>query len=132
MSTTKNIVALALLVAAFALLAFSLQQPQHAFSSVITGGEYQATTTGGLPTGHQVVRGSLTTLGSVVIASSSATSFTIWNATSTTDTASTSLVTFEADAAEGTYTFDIDLVRGLVVEEPSGFNGDFVVTWRAQ
>ena len=104
-------------------------------------GEYMATTTTGMATaGHIPVIANVSgnsnpltsTLGSIIVASSSATTITIWNATSTTDIASTSFVTLKASVAEGTYTFDAELSRGLVVVKPTGFNGDYVITYRRQ
>jgi uncharacterized protein (UPF0333 family) len=70
------------------------------------------------------------TLGSIVIASSSATSFVIKNATSTTDVSSSTIASFEANAAENTYTFDISCSRGIVVDAPAGFNGYVITTYR--
>lgn len=107
--------------------------PYTALGSVMPGGEMVATTTVGMGSVHNVVAGNrVAVIGSVIVASSSATSFTIWNATSTTDTASTTIATLKASVAEGTYTFDSELPRGLVVQTPSGFNGNYTITFRSQ
>lgn len=101
--------------------------------SVTADGTYQATTTVGMASVHNLISANrVVTLGSIVVASSSATAFKVWNATSTTDSASTTAFQLKAAVAEGTYTFDIELPRGLIVERPTGFNGDYVVTYRPQ
>lgn len=134
MTNIKNIVAVAFLVLALGVFTLFTQVSNIAFGSVMPGGEYSATTTRGVAAGMKVVAANkVVTLGSVVIASSSPTSFTIWNATSTADTASTSVITFPANATPGTYTFDADLItRGLILQLPTGFAGDYVVTYRTQ
>ena len=104
--------------------------------SVAVSNEYFATTTDSTSVGtHSLIRGSVTTLGSVVVASSSASALTvnavkIWNATSTTDSASTTITTIRPATAEGTYTFDVVAPRGLIIQTPTGFNGSYVITWR--
>lgn len=120
-----------------------LESNQRAFGSVNRSNDYQATTTfamlGGLdgtaPTAasshlYRVVGSGDNTLGSVVVASSSATAFYVWNATSTSDIASTSLGSFVASPANGTYTFDVVAPRGLIVDMPAGFNGSYTITFR--
>jgi hypothetical protein len=106
-----------------------------ALGSVMQGGEYNATTTISTSAGtHWVARsvtsGSSCTLGSIIVASSSATTFTIWNATSTTDVSSTTITTLKASVGEGTYTYDIVCSRGLVIETPASFDGSYTVTYR--
>ena len=133
MNPFKVAAVVALLAAVVCVLfMFSLRQPEIAHGSVVTGSEYgYATTTAA---GNTNVRSNLIspgcTLGSVVIASSSATAFTIWNAASTTDAASTTIATFEANAAEGTYTFDVACPRGISIIAPTGFNGFVITTHR--
>ena len=120
-----------LIAITFAMLV--LQRPDSALGSTFPGGEYNATTTTGMGAVHNVVSGNrVVGFGSIIVASSSATTFKVWNATSTTDVASTSLLTLKASIAEGTYTFDTELTRGLIVEKPTGFNGNYVITYRAQ
>ncbi|MES2224144.1 MAG: hypothetical protein V4469_04405 [Patescibacteria group bacterium] len=71
------------------------------------------------------------TLGSVVITSATAGAiFTIKNATSTIDPASTTLATFTAGALGGTYTFDAAFDRGLIVQMNSAIVASTTITWR--
>lgn len=77
-----------------------------------------------------LVASSTGTLGSIIVASSSATILDIWNATSTTDSASSSIAHVVASPANGTYTFDVVVDRGIIVDMPTGFNGAYTITWR--
>lgn len=104
-------------------------------SSIETGSEYNSTTTRSTSAGThwQAKVASLggCSLASVVIASSTnSTGFQLRDATSTTDVASTTIVQFKPSTVEGTYTFDLVCTRGLVVVTPTGFQGEYVVTWR--
>lgn len=125
----------AVIVAIFALVIWYAPVRQTALGSVIQGNEYTSTTTDSGSVGHWLARsvtgGSTCALGSIVVASSSVTTFQIWDATTTvTDLASTSLVTLKASVPEGTYTFDVGCSRGLVVDVPTNFDGNYVVTYR--
>jgi hypothetical protein len=91
--------------------------------------EYKATTTVSMAA-MQLIQTGESVLGSVIIASSSAITMRIWNATSTTDSASTTVAIFKAAAGENTYTFDTVLTRGLVIAPASGFNGAYTITYR--
>lgn len=127
----KNILSVAFLMVVIGVFVFFTQAPQKSLGSVIRGGEYYSTTTASMTQVHnQITSDRSTTLGSIVVSSSSAQTLVVWNATSTTDTASTTFTTLKASIGEGTYTFDAILPRGLVVETPSGFDGDYVVTFR--
>ena len=137
----KNIFAVAFLIAVIGVFSIIWQRPDISLGSVMPAGEYMATTTTGMKSsGHVSVVADVSgnsnllpsTLGSIIVASSSATSFTIWNATSTTDVSSTTVAVIKASVAEGTYTFDTELTRGLIVVKPAGFNGSYVVTYRRQ
>lgn len=117
-----------------------------AYGSVSLANEYQATSTfarlGGTSSNyapaaattqiHMIVGTGSNILGSIIVASSSATRIDIWNATSTTDVASTSLAHIVASPANGTYTFDSIAPRGLIVDMPTGFNGAYYITYRGQ
>ena len=99
------------------------------------GMEYNSTTTVATSANthwqaRSTANGGGCSLGSIVVASSSAATIKIWNATSTTDVASTTILTTDKNIAEGTYTFDIVCTRGLVIETSTGFDGVYVVTWR--
>lgn len=128
------VVAVVLLLAA--ILGYVSFIPQVASGSVITGQAYNSTTSISTSAGSFWQARSTSNvggceLGSVVIASTTATAgITLKNATSTTDVSSTTIVAFPANAAAGTYTFDIACPRGLIVETPTGFSGQFVVTYR--
>ena len=102
---------------------------------VVQGSEYNSTTTIAASAGiHWLAKGisggGICTLGSIVVASSSDTSFTLWNATSTTDSASTTITTLVADVAEGTYIYDITCSRGLIIAAPTDFDGSYTTTYR--
>lgn len=104
--------------------------------SVLQGQEYLATTTDSTSAGTNsnfktTANGGTCAFGSVVIASSTIEhQIEIRNATSTTDVASTTIATFEPNAAEGTYTFDLTCDRGLSVITPASFNGVYIITYR--
>lgn len=114
----------------------------EALGSVAIGNEYQATSTSNMGTGHIVIglkdptavgaesTVPLSVLGSVIVASSSAVAVTLWDATSTTDTASTTIGTIKASVTEGVYTFDSAIKRGLIVNLPTGDAGSYVITYR--
>jgi len=129
----KNIVAIAIVFSGIVVLSVLWQTPGRTSGSVMPAGEYLATTTVGMASVQNVVSANrVVTLGSIIVASSSATTFKVWNATSTTDSASTTVFGMKASISEGTYTFDAELPRGLIVEKTTGFNGDYVITYRVQ
>lgn len=70
------------------------------------------------------------TLGSVIVGGTSATIVELRDATSTTDSASTTIATFAASPATGTYTFDSAFTRGLSVVFTGSFTGKYMITWR--
>lgn len=111
-------------------IAVSFKPSDSSFGSVNFGNEYYATSTVGMSAVMNPVKTGAVTLGSVIVASTTAFTFTIWNATSTTDTASTTWGHFSTSPANGTYTFDASLPRGIVVQTPTGFAGDYVITYR--
>lgn len=104
---------------------------QPVVGSVAIGSEYHATTTlSGTAAGDYVVTTRPTTLGSIVIASSSASTFTVINYDGVSTTVSSTIATMKASAAENTYTFDTFLPAGLTIRLPSGFTGQFITTYR--
>src|SRR3990167_5070649 len=116
-----------LLVGNFLLLSRAGVRP---LGSVSVSNEYHATTTDATSVNtYSQIKSTSAVLGSIVVASSSATTLTIWNATSTTDTASTTITKLVASIGEGTYTFDVEAPRGLIIATPTSFNGSYVVTW---
>ncbi len=117
------------------------QSPTPVVGSTPIGAEYQSTTTTSSLASNSTTTPVFThtgTLGSIVIASSSATAFGIYDSAVGSTTAysgagtatSTKIATFPANAAAGTYTFDINVTRGLILDVPSGFNGIYTVTFR--
>lgn len=95
------------------------------------GQEYSySTTTGsftvGTSTAIKIGQGAL---GSLNIGTVSAGIFKIKDATSPTDSASTTL--FEASGSQtGSYQFDVNFNRGLFLEIPTTFVGRFTITYR--
>jgi len=73
------------------------------------------------------------TLDKMIVASTTAHSMSIYNATSTgalTDgTYATLITTFPTSTPQGTYEFDTEMNWGLVVKLQAGFAGDYVFTW---
>jgi len=100
--------------------------------SVSIGNNYQATTTAvGATAGTYVITSVPGTLGSVVIVSTSAVGgLTIYDTDSVTTTATTTIVVFPTSTPAGTYTFDTNLFQGLSIQVPTGFNGQFITTYR--
>lgn len=104
---------------------------EQTIGSVGVASEYSATTTIASSAGTFWMAGTgPTTLGSVIVASSSASTFTIWNATSTTDVSSSTFAVIKAAIGEMTLTFDTVLNRGLIIRTPTGFNGNYIITYR--
>jgi len=106
---------------------------EEGLGGVTVGNEYNATSTDGMSgiddTG--LIIGKPAALGSIVVlASSTAGTVTFWNATSTTDTASTTIFTVPTNMPENTYIFDLITPRGLSIRPSSDFNGNFVFTYR--
>jgi len=123
-------------------------------SSVARGGEYHATSTsngaGGVityaartqvivatttPSGETIVANSEQrfggiTLGSVIIGGVSAGDLIIYDATSTTDISSTTVGWIIAAATTGTYTFDVALSRGLILDFGAGHEGEYTITYK--
>jgi len=102
------------------------------------GGEYKATSTitMGSSTMKQIFVGS-GTLGSVVVAGTSSVALRVWDSATSTSASSTNpinasstIVQFNPEVTTGTYTFDVSIYKGLVIELPTGFNGSYTVTFR--
>lgn len=105
-------------------------------SGITAGNEYAYQQfSGSIATSTSIAVGSRT-LGSVIITEDSATAVTFWDATSTgavTDTTyATKVAVMEATLAEGTYVFDLQLNRGLIMVSTDGYSfaGDWTVTYR--
>lgn len=125
MNTKEVLLSIGALIAGAALYALIFASPQAPTGSVVRVGEYQATTTS---TGNfatiALVQSGASTLGSVVITGAAAGVINIYDATTTDITLragskATSTITkveLPASTVAGTYTFDISLHDGLLVE----------------
>lgn len=100
--------------------------------SIQTGESYYATSTGSFAVGTTTnIRIGQGILGSVVVSSTTAIlGFELRDATSSTDVSSTSIAKFGTSPANGTYTYDVTLTRGLFLVFPAGFNGAYTVTYK--
>lgn len=133
MNKLLGAIIVALGVAVFVLLPVRVTiEKENSLGSVVQGSEYKSTSTfpGAVAMEHTIYTG-VGTLGSIVIASSSAgQGFAIYDAGVTTSTATTTIAIFPASATAGTYTFDRVILNGLRIVVPSGFNGNFITTYR--
>lgn len=131
MKKTLLIILSVIILGVIVISALEIGRTSQAPGSVGVGNEYSATSTATMTTVmNTILVNRPVTLGSIVIASSSSKTLTIWNATSTIDTASTSVAVFKANTVEGTYTFDVSLPRGLIIQTPAGFDGSYTITYR--
>lgn len=128
----KNIIAAAFLLIAVTLAMLVLQQPRNALGSVQVGNQYQSTTTPQVadlanicPAPYRVGMASSTTgvLGSVNVLDANSGAFTIYDATTTDNTKRVSIATsslilaeFPGSPTEGSYHFDIEFKRGLLID----------------
>jgi hypothetical protein len=99
--------------------------------SVVDAGTYHWTSvnsTDASSTNPKLVRTGYGTLGSIVIASTSAMIVRVYDGTATTT--GTLLATFPSNSVVGTYTFDVAVKTGIVLDVPASFNGSWVVTTR--
>lgn len=105
---------------------------QKTLGSVTAANEYIASTTDTQTrfNNYQVIRKGPGTLGSVVITTTGTSPFNLYDATSTVtngEWATTTLASFPASPTVGTYTFDVNVVKGILVE----FTGSPTATSRA-
>lgn len=104
--------------------------------SVTVGNEYKYAQYSGAIATSTLIRTGTAVLGSVIITEDSATAVTFWDATSTEAVTAgvyaTKVAVMQAALTEGTYTFDLQLDRGLVMVSTDGytFAGDWTVTYR--
>jgi len=96
--------------------------------SVVTGSEYNSTTTSATFPDNNVLKLGSGSLGSVIITGTSPGSVTVYDATSTDDL-SRVLANFQTTATPGTYTFDSVFSLGLLVASTDG-TGSTTITWR--
>lgn len=67
-------------------------------------------------------------LGSIIVGSSSTSTISVYSGYSTTT--GQLITTLKANIAEGTYTFDVDMQKGIVVDVPATFDGIYTITYR--
>src|SRR3990167_733248 len=121
MTHTKKSIMIGVVVAAILLTEILMMlQVEKASGSVITGQAYNSTTTISTSAGtHYQARSTSNVggceLGTVTVASSSSSRLQLWNATSTTDSASTTIANFDESIAVGTYIFDLQCDRELII-----------------
>ncbi len=104
-------------------------------SSVAQSNEYHSTTTNSswdtFPQKSLLALCPNNVLGSVIVTGATAgAAYDIVDATSTTDTASTTIVTISSSTLGGTYTFDLVLYRGLAVRATQGNIASTTITCR--
>ena len=151
--TYKEYLSIAILVVVVGEFGVLLQKPWQAYGSVTVGNEYVATSTGTqavFPNYRNAFRtdfrpGYATTtpgtLGSVVITNPGVSRFCLHDATSTATnadatfgpTGTTTIACFGSSAAVGTYTFDVAVRKGVLVEYLSADTvgwASTTITWR--
>ena len=136
----KTIIIIFLLTALIGIGYLIFDKLDKSFGSVGVSDEYLSTSTAYMSgvlvktaEFNQLITAGVPVLGSVVIASTTAASMTIYDATSTAGLAngdSIQITRFPTSTPQGTYTFDTRLDSGLVITLQSGFAGDYVITYR--
>ncbi len=115
-------------------------------ASVQVGNQYQATTTPQVPAGRNMCparsgMASSTTgsLGSVIITKAGTGDFTVYDATTTNitfrnnvSTSSLIIASFPSSPTVGTYTFDAEFKRGLLIDYTAATVSTSTVTYRCQ
>jgi hypothetical protein len=128
---TNLFIAMLVIVSAISVITLGLDRVD---SSVTFGNDYKSTeiTSSVASTSPIIVKSGTGSLGSIVIASTTlGASLQIYdNAVGTSSATSTRIATFPAGTPAGTYTFDREIQRGIVVYALPAFNGSYVVTYR--
>lgn len=113
------------------------KSPNSKTGSIMDGQAYNSTTTdtfgAEIVGAFKVLKVGYGNLGSVVITTSTAGSFNLYDASTTVNGAvygTTTLAKIGASAAAGTYTFDTTFTKGLVVEFQSTNLASSTITWR--
>ena len=143
MNTIYKIAVIIFLIAVLVGIGYLISDKTE-FGSVNVTAEYQATSTIGITgttykaaqTRHLVQASTYgsATLGSVVVASTTQNAMLIYNATSSAavvdGTYGTLITTLPAGISQGTYTYDIEMNAGIVLDLAEGFGGDYTITYR--
>lgn len=129
----QNIIkASTLLVAALAIVALTIVMVIGSMASASNDGlsylSQAITSTNASSTSYTLVKRGDAQFGSIVVASSSATAISVYSGVSTTT--GQLVATLRKGIAEGTYTFDVDMQKGIVLDVPAAFNGMYVITYR--
>lgn len=119
----------AVVAIAFLVGTFGLFNQEGSLGSVNQANEYHTTTTPSGASQYSSFYTPATVLGSIVITSSTADAFYVYDWDTATSTVS-STVAYFANSPAGTYTFDIALFNGLVIEPVVTTTGFFVTTYR--
>ena len=113
---------------------YFLFEARKAESSVTWGNDYYSFVASSTKTGTSTLRSLSGSLGSVVISSSSVpvgfVRFYDVGATTAATTTLREIANIAPGADEGTYVFDIAVGRGLLVEVPVAFSGNYTITYR--
>jgi len=122
---------LGIAIVAIVLVFIGSKTTNEGLGSIQGDGGYSATTTSASFNNRlAVVKKGPTLLGSVTITGANNAVMTIKDATSTTDTASTTVVVIAANTISGTYTFDAQLTRGLGIDTPGTWSSGYTVTFK--
>lgn len=130
MKTLKKIAAVAL-AAVVVVLVLSLFVGANTDTPSLGGigeGPFRSVKVTSSNSNDNLVLGGSGALGKIIVASSSASAFSVYDGTATTT--GTLLVTLPASIPQGEYEFDIAVRTGLIVDGAAGFNGDYVITYQ--
>ena len=75
------------------------------------------------------IKGGAGVLGSITISSPSATALSVYDGTSTT-TGMQLIATLSATSTHGTYQFNADVLKGIVLLGSAGFNGVYTISYK--
>ncbi len=114
------------------LLVFGVySENKESFGGVNIANEYKYWSSDGMATGTKIIiQSGSSALGSVTINEASAHAITLWDSASTTEASPTVIATPKASIAEGTYTYDVSVYEGLMVQTAAGFAGDLTISYR--
>lgn len=115
------------------IIAFASQAQKGNVGSVQDGSAYayyDVTSAQASSTVATRVRGGTGVLGSVIIASSSLKVISIYDGNTATTSGNTLIAQFPAFAPAGTYTFDVVVKSGIVVDVPASMTGNYTITYR--
>lgn len=127
----EKIKTIALVIVSVLLIATTLRADLKVLGSVTNDGVYTnktLTASNASTTAVVVIRGGSGVFGSMIISSSTGQAISVYDGTATTT--GTLIATFPASATVGTYTFDVSVRSGIVIEGKAGFNGSYVITHR--